>query len=92
MEKFLRGVLNFFIHFFRRLLFFLTQIIIVIVVQIIYLVTYEPNTRKNVTMRKIKRIRRLTKFKLWLWKNFDWYFKFIHKDKYLIKLEKKLGK
>jgi hypothetical protein len=92
MEKFLRAILNFFIHFFRRLLYFLTQIILLLVCQIIYFVTYEPNTSKKVTMRKIKRIRKLTKFKLWLWKHFGWYFKFIHKDKYLNDLQVRLGK
>ena len=92
MKKFLIGLMNFLIHFIRRILYFLTQIIIVIICNIIFFVTFEPNTREKVTMRKIRRIRRLTKFKLWLWKYFGWYFKFIHKDKYLIDLEKKLGK
>ena len=91
MKNFLLEILNFFLHFVRRLLFFLTQITIIIICQIIYLVTIEPGTGKTVTIRKIRRIRRLTKFKLWLWKNFRWYFEFIHDDKYFINLEEKFG-
>ena len=91
MEKFLKRLSEFLIHFFRRLLYFLTQIIIMVICQIIYVVTYEFGKGKKVTMRKIRRIRSLTKFKLWLWRNFDWYFKFIHNDDYLRKLDERLG-
>lgn len=92
MKNFLKGVLDFFIHLIRRILFFTTQFIIYIACGIIYIVTYEPNTKKQVTMRKIKRIRRLTNFKLWIWKHFGWYFNFIHDSKYFEDLERKLGK
>lgn len=92
MKTFLNRVMNFFIHLIRRILYFTTNIIVAIACFIIYIVTYEPNTKKKVTIRKIRRIRALTKFKLWLWKYFDWYFKFIHKNKYFEKLENKLGK
>lgn len=91
MKTFLTKLLNFFIHFFRRLLFFTTQFIFLIICFIIFVVTYEPNMRKKVTARKIRRIRALTKVKLWLWKHFAWYFKFIHKDKYFENLERRLG-
>lgn len=82
---------KFVIHFFRRLLFFITQIIFQLVCLIIFLITFEPHAWKKITLRKIKRIRRLTRFKLWLWKHFDWYIKFIHDDKYYIDLEKRFG-
>lgn len=91
MKDFFIGLMNFFIHFIRRILFFLTQIIISLVCGLIYLVTYEPHTKKKVTMRKIRRIRRLTNFKLWMWRNFGWYFRFIHDSKYFENLEAKFG-
>ena len=91
MKKFLIWLKNFFIHFIRRILYFLTKLIVTIICFIIYIFTFEPNSRKKVTMRKIKRIRRLTKVKLWIWKNFGWYFRFIH-DNYLDGLANRLGK
>lgn len=91
MKRFFTGLMNFFIHFIRRILFFLTKIIIALICCLIYIVTYEPGKKKEVTMRKIRRIRRLTNFKLWLWKNFDWYFRFIHDAKYFEKLESRFG-
>lgn len=62
-----------------------------IVCTLIFLVTYEPGKWKKVTLRKIRRIRTLTKFKLWMWNTFPWYFKFIHDDKYYTQLEERLG-
>lgn len=87
MDKFL----YFIIHFFRRLLYFLTRFVLCTACGIIFIVTYEPFTWKKVTKRKIRRIRALTKFKLWLWRNFRWYFEFIHDAKYLEELEKRFG-
>lgn len=91
MTKFLKGVLDFFIHFFRRLLYFLTRIIFLLVCDIIFLVTYEPGKWKKVTMRKIKRIRRLTNFKLFLWHKFPWFINFIHRGDYYERLEGRFG-
>lgn len=91
MKRFFIGLMNFFIHFVRRILFFLTKIIIALVCMSIYLITYEPGKKKEVTRRKIKRIRVLTNFKLWLWKNCGWYFKFIHDAKYFENLEARFG-
>lgn len=91
MKKLLIEILNFFIHFFRRLLFFTTKILFIIICDIIYVVTIEPGSGNNVTLRKIRRIRRLTNVKLWLWRHFRWYIEFIHDDKYFIKLEKRFG-
>ena len=82
---------DFFTHLIRRILFFLTNMVISLICGIIYLVTYEPNTKKKVTVRKIRRIRRLTNIKLWIWRNFGWYFRFIHNSKYLETLEVKFG-
>ena len=46
------------------------------IVYVIYFVTYEPNKKGVVTLRKIKRIRLLTKLKLWIYNHFkricDW--------------------
>ena len=83
---------NFIIHFFRRLLFFITKIIATTACLLIFLITIEPGKWKKVTKRKIRRIRALTKFKLWLWKHFRWYFEFIHDTKYLENLENRIGK
>lgn len=87
----MKKIVDFFIHFFRRILFFLTQIIGTIICLIIFLITFEPKSGKNITRRKIKRIRRLTKFKLWLWEHFYWYFNFIHDDAYYKILKERLG-
>ena len=85
-------ILEFFVHFFRRLLYFLTKFILYVACGLIFIVTYEPCTWKKVTKRKIRRIRVLTNFKLWLWRNFRWYFEFLHDTKYLEDLENRLGK
>lgn len=79
------------IHFFRRLLFFITKFVVGIICTLIFILTYEPKKWKTVTKRKINRIRILTKFKLFLWKHFSWYIKFIHCDKYYIELEERFG-
>ena len=91
MKNFLVEIANFLIHFIRRILFFTTKIIISLICILIYVVTYEPNTKEKVTKRKIRRIRNLTNFKLWVWRNFEWYFRFIHDFKYFENLEKKFG-
>ena len=78
-------------HFVKRVLFFLTKIIFILVCDIIFILTYEPFKWKKITKRKIKRIRCLTKFKLWLWKHFRWYIEFIGDDKYYKNLEKRYG-
>lgn len=80
------------VHFFRRLLYFFSKIIFGFTCLIIFIITYEFGMHKKVTKRKILRIRRLTKFKLWLWKNFKWFICFIHDDKYYRNLEKRFGK
>lgn len=91
LKKFFKNIFNFFVHFIRRILYFATQIFFYLICQIIFLVTYEPHQWKKVTLRKIRRIRALTKFKLWMWKHFGWYFRFIRDDKYYRDLEKRFG-
>lgn len=85
-------ILNFFIHFIRRILFFTYHIIFNLVCIIIFVLTYEPHQYKKVTKRKIRRIRALTNFKLWMWKNFKPFFYFIHSNKYYEDLERRFGK
>lgn len=55
---------------------------------VIWLFTYERNTNGELTLRKARRIRALTKFKLWFYKHFksiakifmvDGYLNYIHK-------------
>ena len=87
----MKKIEEFLIHFLRRLLFFTTNIIIGLICILIFIVTYEPMKWKTVTKRKIRRIKRLTKFKLWMWRHFRWYFEFIHDDAYYKKLEEKLS-
>ena len=43
---------------------FAFYIVLVIVIKTIYLITYEPGTKNKITVRKAKRIRALSKFKL----------------------------
>lgn len=74
-----------------RILYFLTEIVIGLACYIIYLVTFEPFTWKKATKRKAKRIRTLTKLKLYAWKYCSGYFKFIHDDKYLSDLYNKFS-
>ena len=88
--KVLKKIIDIIVHFFRRLSYFIPYTIGAIICLIIKLVTYEPNTTRRVTVRKAKRIRRLTKFKLYVWKYFPWYFKFIHDD-YFENLNNKFG-
>ena len=49
---------------------------------LIWFVTYERNTDGILTVRKAKRIRALTKFKLWFYHNFSGISHFFRMDKY----------
>ena len=78
--KFLIWIKDFFAHLIRRILqiFFTTTIALVCL--IIYFVTYEPGKGTAVTLRKCRRIRKLTKLKLYSYKYFSWLHNFLHDD------------
>lgn len=88
MNKFLDII----VHFFRRILQITTSLVISVACILIYVVTFEPGKQNRITRRKVNRVRRLTKFKLWLWRMFPGYFKFIRRDAYFMGLERKFGK
>ena len=79
---------NILIHLVRRILQILFTTVVTLICGIIYLVTYEPGTKKHVTVRKCKRIRALTKLKLYAYKYGSCIFEFLHKD-YMRKLYNK---
>jgi len=86
--KILIWIKDFILHLIRRMLQIVFSLFISIVCGIIYVVTYEPGTAKRVTKRKIRRIRRLTKFKLYIYKYFKPMCVFMH-DCYLRRLYNK---
>jgi hypothetical protein len=90
MKKVLIWIKDFILHFIRRVLQIIFPLIFTTACSIIYLVTFEPHTRYRATPRKARRIRVLTKFKLYLYKWFKPYFVFTH-DKYFEKLYNRLG-
>lgn len=94
MERFFKilkfigiGILKFINHFCRRVISIVFNFIVVLICNIIWLVTWQPHAWKKTTTRKAKRIRTLTKLKLYAWKYGSWFFKWIHDD-YLEKLYK----
>ena len=73
-------ILDIILHFIRRVLKICFGFIFSIICIVIYVVTFEPNTRHRATKRKAKRIRILTKVKLYLYKWFKPLFKFLRYD------------
>ena len=73
-------VKNIFLHLIRRILQISLKIIVFIACGLIYIVTYEPKTFKRATARKVRRIKKLTKFKVYLYKNFKGFWEFLHDD------------
>ena len=69
---------DFVTHFFRRLTHVIISVLFIIGSMLIYFATFEPGTNGVVTERKTRRIRALTKFKLYLWKYLSPLFKFAH--------------
>ena len=82
------GIKNIILHIIRRLLQIILQISLFFICAIIYLVTYEPNTFRRVTVRKIRRIKIFTKIKVYLYKHFSKFWEFMHDD-YLKKIYNK---
>jgi hypothetical protein len=80
--KVLIWIKNFFLHFIKRILQILTSIVVMFACSIIYVLTYEPGTENRVTIRKAKRIRFLTKLKLYVYKWLSPYWNF-QKNSYL---------
>lgn len=67
---------------FHLLFILLVKIIVSIVCILIWALTYERNTDGILTVRKAKRIRALTNFKLWFYRNFRNVSHFFRIDKY----------
>lgn len=60
----------------------LISILVNIVCILIWFFTYERNTDRILTVRKAKRIRALTNFKLWFYRNFRGISHFLRLDEY----------
>lgn len=60
----------------------LIKIFVNIVCTLIWFFTYERNTDGVLTVRKAKRIRALTNFKLWFYRNFRDISHFLRRDEY----------
>lgn len=60
----------------------LIKIFVNIVCILIWFFTYERNTDGVLTVRKAKRIRALTNFKLWFYRNFRDISHFLRRDEY----------
>ena len=84
----IRRILKIVIHLIRRILQIILSLLISIICGIIYAVTYEPGTYQQVTKRKVRRIRALTKLKLYIYKYFKPVCVFMH-DSYLNRLYNK---
>ena len=67
---------------FHLLFILLVKIIVSIVCILIWVLTDERNTDGILTVRKAKRIRALTNFKLWFYRNFKGISHFFRIDKY----------
>ena len=67
---------------FHLLFILLVKIIVSIVCILIWVLTDERNTDGILTVRKAKRIRALTNFKLWFYRNFRNVSHFLRIDKY----------
>lgn len=75
----------------RNYVRFFVSLIVHLICLLIFIVTYEPFQWKKVTKRKIRRIRALTKFKIWIFKHFPKTLQYLGKYNYYEKLSKKYG-
>lgn len=88
--KVLIWIKDFILHFIRRIIQITFGFFITVACAIIYTVTFEPNTKKRATPRKARRIRALTKFKLYMYKWFGPIFDFTH-NTYMRNLYYRMG-
>lgn len=70
---------------------FFVDFCVSVVCWVIFLVTYEPFTWKKVTKRKIRRIKKLTKFKCWVFKHMPKTLKYLNYYNYLGKINNRYG-
>ena len=68
----------------------LIKIFVNIACILIWFFTYERNTDGILTVRKAKRIRALTKFKLWFYHNFSGISHFFRMDKYVESIHRRI--
>ena len=88
MKQFFKVIFN----IFKGLTRILFWAVLVIVTAIIRLVTYEPGTKGYLTKRKAKRIRLLTRFKMWFLNTLPVSVnKFLGLENYKLYLNKHLG-
>ena len=78
MNNFLHPVGDFFTHLLRRILQIVLHAIIGFICVLIYVVAYEPGKKHKATARKAKRIKVLTKVKLYTYKYFQPLCDFLH--------------
>lgn len=80
LKRFLIGILN-----------FLFDVFTLIFVALYKLITYEPGKKNVLTIRKIKRIRRITKYKIYLYEHFPNIVRKLNLEDYFIDLKKRLS-
>lgn len=76
----------------RLLIYSICFFVVGVVCFIIYVVTYERGYKGKVTLRKVKRIRALSRLKLWFYRTFPKIAKITSLDGYLSNLEKRIGR
>ena len=75
----------------RNFIRFIVDTIVSIICWIIFFVTYEPHKFKKVTKRKICRIRRIYKFKIFVFKHLPRTLKFLRYYNSLEEVNKRYG-
>ena len=87
MKKFFEIIYKIIRNFIRSIL----DTIVSILCCIIFFVTYEPHKFKKVTKRKIRRIRRIYKFKIFVFKHLPRTLKFLRYYNSLEEVNKRYG-
>ena len=75
----------------RGIVIFLFHILRYVVIKIIMIVGHEEGMEGALTSRKIRRIRRLTSFKMKIWKRMPHLIIFLDEDDYLKDLERRIN-